>query len=211
VLVVDNEDLFMGMLGHQLRALGLQTTIVRFDDPLCPENYDLVVVGPGPGDPRDATDPRLDTLRALTRDLLAGTVPFLSICLGHQVLAAELGLDIVRCAVPNQGVQKRIDLFGHSELVGFYNTYSARSAHELLPGPPESEPVRISRDTDTGEVHALRGPGFRSVQFHLESILTQHGPHILGDLLVALLRESGRVDHLRRGAQSGPRPLRLNA
>jgi phenazine biosynthesis protein phzE len=192
VLVVDNEDLFMGMLGHQLSALGLRTTITRFDTPLRPHGYDLVIVGPGPGDPSDAADPRMNTLRALTRDLLAGGVPFLSICLGHQILAAELGFDIVRRAVPNQGVQKRIDLFGRSELVGFYNTYTARSDQDVV-SYAERKPVELSRNPETGEVHALRGAGFRSVQFHLESILTQHGPQILGDLLVSLLRDGERT------------------
>ncbi|PJE95960.1 phenazine-specific anthranilate synthase component I [Streptomyces carminius] len=190
VLIVDNEDAFMGMLGHQLRALGLRTTITRFDRPLPPEGYDLVVVGPGPGDPRDAA-PRMRTLRALTRDLLAGSVPFLSICLGHQILALELGFDLVRRAVPNQGLQKRISLFGRPELVGFYNTYAARSEHDFVPGTGQHKPVEVSRNPDTGEVHALRGAGFRSVQFHLESILTQHGPRILRDLLVSLLSDAG--------------------
>ncbi|MEV0776484.1 anthranilate synthase family protein [Streptomyces sp. NPDC050428] len=189
VLIVDNEDTFVGMLGHQLRALGLRTTITRFDDPLPWEAFDVVVVGPGPGDPRDATDPRMDTLRTLVRDLLAGTVPFLAICLGHQILATELGLEIVRRPVPNQGVQKRVDLFGRSELVGFYNTYEARSGHDSISATGQREPVDISRNARTGEVHGLRGAGFRSVQFHLESLLTQHGPEILGDLLTSLLAD----------------------
>ncbi|MEU7612584.1 anthranilate synthase family protein [Micromonospora sp. NPDC049204] len=189
VLVVDNEDTFMGMLGHQLRSLGLRTTITRYDSPLQLEGYDLVIVGPGPGDPSDMTDPRMNTLRTLTRELLAGAVPFLSICLGHQVLAAELGFDLVRRTVPNQGVQMRVDLFGRSELVGFYNTYTARSAHGVI-SRGQGKTVQVSRTPETGEVHALRGPGFRSVQFHLESILTQHGPQILSDLLVSLLKEA---------------------
>jgi phenazine biosynthesis protein phzE len=202
VLVVDNEDAFMGMLGHQLHALGLRTRITRFDSPLHPEGYDLVIVGPGPGDPSDPTDPRMNTLRALTRDLLAGTVPFLSICLGHQILAAELGFDIVRRTVPNQGVQKRVNLFGQSELVGFYNTYTARSEYDFIPRG-QREPIEISRNPETGEVHALRGAGFRSVQFHLESILTQHGPQILSDLLFSLLRDAGSagVPDARVGAR----------
>ncbi|CAL9375117.1 Isochorismate synthase MenF [Streptomyces sp. enrichment culture] len=201
VLIVDNEDTFMGMLGHQLRALGLRTTLTRFDRPLPPEGYDLVVVGPGPGDPCDTTAPRMGTLRALTRDLLAGPVPFLSICLGHQILASELGFDLVRRTVPNQGVQKRINLFGQSELVGFYNTYAARSEHDFVPGTEHRKPVEVSRNPRTGEVHALRGTGFRSVQFHLESILTQHGPRILRDLLVPLLGEAGDTGLARVYAQ----------
>ncbi|QNP74739.1 phenazine-specific anthranilate synthase [Streptomyces roseirectus] len=190
VLVVDHEDTFTGMLDHQLCALGLKTTVTRFDRPLPSAGYDLVVVGPGPGDPRDAAEPRMSALRALTRELLAGSVPFLSICLGHQVLALELGFDLVRRAVPAQGVQRRISLFDRPELVGFYNTYAARSAHDVVPGTGRwgrRGPVEVSRDPGSGEVHALRAPGLRSVQFHPESILTQHGPRILRDLLVPLL------------------------
>ncbi|MEV8021413.1 anthranilate synthase family protein [Streptomyces sp. NPDC086554] len=187
VLVVDNEDTFTGMLGHQLRALGLRTTITRHDEPMPRQGYDIVIVGPGPGDPRDTADPRMNRLRALTRDLLAGSVPFLSICLAHQILADELGLDIIRRTVPNQGVQKQVDLFDRPELVGFYNTYAARTENDFIPGTGRRKPIDISRDPRTGEVHALRGTGFQSVQFHLESVLTQHGPQILGGLLSSLL------------------------
>jgi len=205
VLVVDNEDTFMAMLDHQLRALGLRSSIVRFDSPLRPDGYDLVVVGPGPGDPGDPTDRRMRTLRGLTRDLLAGTVPFLSICLGHQVLAAELGFPLARRAVPNQGVQKRIDLFGRPELVGFYNTYTARSAHDVVAGGRRG-PIEISRSPDSGDVHALRGAGFRSVQFHLESVLTQHGPQILGELLVSLLADGTAAAAAEAAGRRGTRP-----
>lgn len=186
VLVVDGEDTFTAMLGHQLRGLGLRATIARFDEPLCPAEFDFVVVGPGPGDPNDTTDPRIATLRALTRDLLAGDVPFLSVCLGHQVLSAELGFRVAPRGTPNQGVQRRIDLFGRPERVGFYNTYSAYCPHDLVACGQLNEPVRVSRDPRSGEVHALRGPGFRSVQFHPESVLTQHGPRILREMLTSL-------------------------
>jgi phenazine biosynthesis protein phzE len=188
VLVVDGEDTFTAMLGHQLRGLGLRTTIVRFDfdETVSPAAFDFVVVGPGPGDPNDTTDPRIRRLRALTRDLLAGEVPFLSVCLGHQVLAAELGFKVALRGTPNQGVQRLIDLFGRPERVGFYNTYSAFSPHELVACGELGEPVRVSRDPRSGEVHALRGPGFRSVQFHPESVLTQHGPRILREMLTSL-------------------------
>ncbi len=187
VLVVDGEDTFTAMLGHQLRALGLRTTIARFDDVVEPEAYELVVVGPGPGDPRDTTDPRIGALHALTRELLDGAVPFLSICLGHQILAAELGFEVVRRARPNQGVQRSIDLFGVMQRVGFYNSFSAVAAQDVVSCASLPEAVRVSRDRDSGEVHALRGPGFRSVQFHPESVLTQRGPQILNEMLHALI------------------------
>jgi 2-amino-4-deoxychorismate synthase len=187
VLVVDGEDTFTAMLGHQLRALGLRITIARFDELVSPRDFDLVVVGPGPGDPCDTTDPRIAALHVLTRDLLAGDVPFLSICLGHQVLATELGLDVARRAQPNQGVQRLIDLFGRPERVGFYNSYSAVAHEDLVPVAGLREPVLVCRDPTSGEVHALHGPGFRSVQFHPESVLTQHGPRILSEMLAAVL------------------------
>ncbi|MBQ1023717.1 anthranilate synthase family protein [Micromonospora sp. C95] len=187
VLVVDGEDTFTAMLGHQLRALGLHTRIARYDEPLNKEDFEIIVVGPGPGDPRDADDPRISALRALTEELLSGTTPFLSICLGHQILAVELGLEIVRLAVPNQGVQRVIDMFGQPERVAFYNTYSARCDQDQIVHPGLSQPLQVSRDRWSGQVHALRGPHFRSVQFHPESVLTQHGPQILNELLGALV------------------------
>ncbi|WBB50411.1 anthranilate synthase family protein [Verrucosispora sp. WMMA2044] len=187
VLVVDGEDRFTAMLGHQLRALGLHTRIARYDEPVSTEAFEIIVVGPGPGDPRDTDDRRIGALRALTRELLIGSKPFLSICLGHQVLAAELGLEIVRLPVPNQGVQRVIDLFGRPERVAFYNTYSARCEQDQVFHAGLRQRVQVSRDGSSGQVHALRGPHFRSVQFHPESVLTQHGPQILSEFLGALV------------------------
>jgi len=66
------------------------------------EGSDLIVVGPGPGDPTDVSDPKIARLHAITRDLLHGRTPFLGVCLGHQVLADELGLQLIRRESPNQ-------------------------------------------------------------------------------------------------------------
>jgi phenazine biosynthesis protein phzE len=83
-------------------------------------------------------------------------------------------------------VQRKIDLFGRPEQVGFYNTFAARSATETVRPELVGAPVGVSRDAVTGEVHGLRGPGFRSVQFHPESILTEDGVRIVRDLLAPL-------------------------
>lgn len=101
------------------------------------------------------------------------------------MLSTALGFDLVRRSEPNQGVQKEIDFFGRPERVGFYNTFAARSLVDsaVVPGVGL---VDISRDPETGEVHALRGPHFASMQFHAESVLTQNGPRITGDLLSSL-------------------------
>ncbi|MFD6417447.1 anthranilate synthase family protein [Streptomyces sp. NPDC060194] len=182
-LVVDAEDTFTAMLAHLLRSTGLEVTVRRYDGPGLREaalaHPGPVVLGPGPGDPADAGDPKMAFLHALTADLVRehrhGLV---GVCLGHELLAAHAGLRIVRKAVPYQGAQERIDLFGRAETVGFYNSFTAvcddAEAAELA-----GRGVEVARDPATGEVHALRGPGFASVQFHPESVLTLRGPALV--------------------------------
>ncbi|HEX6471019.1 MAG TPA: anthranilate synthase family protein [Streptosporangiaceae bacterium] len=185
-LVVDAEDTFTTMLSHQLRSIGLSVTVRRFDEAYDLHGYDVVVMGPGPGDPRDAGDRRMVVLRSAIDDLLRARRPFLAVCLSHQLLSLRLGLDLVRRDVPNQGVQRRIDLFGSPERVGFYNTFEARSESGAL-RRADTGRVEVSRDPATGEVHALRGARFASLQFHAESVLTQGGVRILGSLIRGVL------------------------
>ncbi|WP_037677760.1 anthranilate synthase family protein [Streptomyces griseus] len=186
VLVVDAEDTFTSMLDHQLRSLGLVVTVRRFDEKYAFDGHDLVVMGPGPGDPRDTDHPKVAHLHAAIGQLLAERRPFLAVCLSHQVLCTQLGLQVVRRDVPNQGLQREIDLFGVRERVGFYNTFSARSTEDKTNCAGVGM-VEISRDVATGEVHALRGLGFSSMQFHAESVLTQDGVRIIGTRLNEIL------------------------
>ncbi|MDR6981048.1 phenazine biosynthesis protein phzE [Streptomyces sp. 3330] len=186
VLVVDAEDTFTSMLEQQLRALGLRVRVRRFDEPYAADAHDLVVLGPGPGDPQEHAHPKMRHLHHAVDTLLRAHRPFLAVCLSHQVLGLRLGLPLRRRTVPNQGVQQQIDLFGRPERVGFYNTFALLAGDDTFTVPGTGE-VRVARDAATGEVHALSGPRFASVQFHPESVLTRHGPRILGDRLAALL------------------------
>ncbi|MDQ1014622.1 anthranilate synthase family protein [Streptomyces afghaniensis] len=200
VLVVDAEDTFTSMLDHQLRSMGLRVTVRRFDEPYSLDGYDLVVMGPGPGDPRDVEHPKIAHLRAAVRTLLDERRPFLAVCLSHQTLCTLLGFPLVRRVVPNQGVQREIDLFGVRERVGFYNTFAARAEDDKAECAGVGV-VEVSRDPDTGEVHALRGPHFASMQFHAESVLTQDGVRIVGDLIKEVLpgatgKERGTVEQV---------------
>ncbi|MEU1127221.1 aminodeoxychorismate/anthranilate synthase component II, partial [Streptomyces sp. NPDC005899] len=189
-LVVDGEDTFTAMLAHLLRSSGLTVSVRRYDEPglraAVRAHRGPVVLGPGPGDPGDTADPRMRLLRHLAAELVRDHAHgLLGVCLGHELIAAELGLEIVRKAVPYQGAQTRIDLFGRPETVGFYNSFTARcdgaAAAEL-----EARGIATSRDTASGELHALRGEGFASVQFHPESVLTLRGAAIVSELLAAL-------------------------
>ncbi len=186
VLIVDAEDTFTSMLGHELRSIGLVVTLRRFDEPYDLDGHDLVIMGPGPGDARDHADPRIAHLRSTTSALLERHLPFLSVCLSHQVLSTRLGFPLLRRDVPNQGVQREIDLFGSVERVGFYNTFAAHSREDKVDCEGVGV-VEVARDEQTGEVHALRGPHFFSMQFHPESLLTREGVRIAANAVKEVL------------------------
>ncbi|ROR44846.1 anthranilate synthase family protein [Kitasatospora cineracea] len=191
-LIVDGEDTFTAMLAHLLRSLGHTVTVLRHDTPGLRERAAAhpgpLVLGPGPGDPADPADPKMALLRPIVADALAAartgtrTAPLLAVCLSHQLLSAQLGLELARKAVPYQGAQERIDLFGTPHTVGFYNTFTAR-CDDAAAARLAAEGVELARDARTGDVHALRGPGFAGLQFHPESVLTREGVRIVADLL----------------------------
>ncbi|WKX21496.1 anthranilate synthase family protein [Streptomyces sp. HUAS CX7] len=185
-LVVDAEDTFTAMLAHVLRSSGLTVSVRRYDEPGLREAVlghggGPVVLGPGPGDPSDRADRKMRFLRSLTAEVL-GTHRHgvLGVCLGHELIAAELGLGIVRKEVPYQGAQTEIDLFGRRETVGFYNSFTAR-CDDAAALKLAAHGVEVSRSAG-GEVHALRGDGFAGVQFHPESVLTLNGTAIVREL-----------------------------
>jgi phenazine biosynthesis protein phzE len=186
VLVVDAEDTFTAMIAGQLRSMGLDVVVRRFDEEYSFADHDLVVMGPGPGDPRDTAHPRIGRLHTAVRTLLTERRPFLAVCLSHQVLSLELGFELSRLPVPNQGLQREIDFFGSPERVGFYNAFAAHSAEDKLEADGIGV-VEISRNPRSGEVYGLRGPHFMSMQFHAESVLTRNGPHILADAVRSVL------------------------
>lgn len=185
-LVVDGEDTFTAMLAHVLRSSGLEVTVRRYDEEGLREavlaHEGPVVLGPGPGDPSDTADPKMRFLRALTAEVIRESRHgVLGVCLGHELIAAELGLEIVRKEVPYQGAQTAIELFGREETVGFYNSFVARCDDEAA-AELAAHGVELSRSAQ-GEVHALRGPGFAGVQFHPESVLTLNGAAVVRELV----------------------------
>ena len=181
--VIDAEDGFSQMLAHQLRRLGARTQVVGWVD----LSRGLVlsapwlVAGPGPGDP-DSTEPRIEALRQVITQRLADGLPFLAVCLSHQILCRHLGLDLRALSRPRQGEQLTDTIFGMTATLGYYNSFTATAPLSELPG------VEVARRPGTDEVIGLRGPSFVSLQGHPESALSTNGT----DLLSALLTSQGR-------------------
>ena len=121
--------------------------------------------------------------------------PLLAVCLSHQILADSLGIDLRPLAQPHQGLQKTVDVFGEPASIGFYNTFTARLAPgdtrrgmTVGAGSVTTEIVTdVAADPETGDVYALRGPGYASVQGHLESILSRDGMRTLERLIAHVL------------------------
>jgi phenazine biosynthesis protein phzE len=198
VAILDGEVDFVNMRRHVLGVAGMSTML----DPHAEyaegsfADVDLVIVGPGPGDPRDGDDPKIATFRGAVDRLLETRHPFLAVCLGHQVLCDRLGIPLTYKDIVFQGTQDEIVVDGRQERVGFYNTFVGRvvvstsSTDEARPTDEMSalpDGVVVDADPTTGDVHHVHGPHFRGIQFHAESILTQHGADLIHRLVADLL------------------------
>ncbi len=184
-VILHGEDDFVNMLVHVLGVFGMTSRVVRHEDYVSGafDGADLVIVGPGPGDPREGDHPKIAAFRRAVDDLLTSGQPFLAVCLGHQTLCERLGLELGYKDVVFQGTQSPVRLDGRTERVGFYNTFVGRlPADGALP-----EGVRVEADEATGDIHAVIGPHFRGIQFHAESILTENGYDLLHDAVRDLL------------------------
>lgn len=182
-LVIDCEDQFAEMLAHQLRHLGMQTAVSRWDAVTDISGPDLVVFGPGPGDPRDVINVRLATLRTQLRSRLDMGRPLLAVCLSHQILSMLAGLPVEPLPVPRQGVRLDVDVFGARAALGFYNTFSSVAEADQLVTPE----LNLEISAEDGVVTALRGAAVASIQAHVESVLSSDGLATLERLVESVL------------------------
>jgi phenazine biosynthesis protein phzE len=192
IAILHGEDDFVNMLAHVFSVLGMSSRVVRHEAVLesdsALDDVDLVVVGPGPGDPRDRDHPKIKAYRQAIDALLDSGKPFLAVCLGHQVLCDRLGIPLTYKDIVFQGTQSSVQIDGREERVGFYNTFVARVATSPDADQPRvPDGVRIEADPETGDIHLVAGPTYRGVQFHAESILTENGFALLRGLLLELL------------------------
>jgi phenazine biosynthesis protein phzE len=182
-ILIHNEDDFIFMIAHMLKSLGFIVQIINYKNYKFnkEDNIDLVIVGPGPGNPMDKNNNKMQKNIEIINDLIKEKQPFLAICLGHQLLCKTLNLLLDKKNIPLQGVQEEINFFNRNYKVGFYNTFTAKFSQNL-------KDIDISYNKDTNEVYGLKSDFFQSYQFHIESILTQDGYSILENSLKEIIR-----------------------
>jgi len=186
VVVVDNYDSFTYNLVQYLETLGASCD-VRLNDCTTPEAIagtapDGVLLSPGPGTPDDAG------ITLATIDALAGKVPLLGVCLGHQAIAQAYGGRVVRAARLMHGKTSPIEHDGLGVFQELPCPFEATRYHSLIV-ERESLPgcLETSAWTSDGEIMGLRHRNLdvEGVQFHPESILTGHGMKLLSNWLEA--------------------------
>jgi anthranilate synthase/aminodeoxychorismate synthase-like glutamine amidotransferase len=184
ILVIDNYDSFVYNLYQYLGQLGADPVVHR-NDALDPAGVvalqpDGVLISPGPGRPEDAGI-STDVIRAM-----AGEVPILGVCLGHQCIAAAFGGQVVRADRVMHGKTSLVRHRGDGVLVGLPDPFEATRYHSLVVERDSLPPVLVvTADTDDGTVMGLRHRDLpvEGLQFHPESILTVGGHRLLANWL----------------------------
>jgi anthranilate synthase/aminodeoxychorismate synthase-like glutamine amidotransferase len=184
VVVVDNYDSFTYNLVQYLQSLGTDCNVYLNDrttaDAIVAESPDGILISPGPGTPDDAGI-TLSVLREL-----AGRFPILGVCLGHQAIGQTYGGKVVRAGRLMHGKTSPIEHDGRSIFEGLPSPFEATRYHSLIVAP-ESLPdcLEVSARTAEGEIMGLRHKSLpvEGVQFHPESVLTEHGLPLLQNWL----------------------------
>ena len=193
ITIIEAEDEFCRVLGQMMTKLGAEVEIIHFADfEATTAAADLVVLGPGPGDPR-SDDPKMKKLKSDTKILLARGQKLFGVCLGHQILAHLSGLEIGKLSPPPQGLAQVVPVGGREQTFGFYNSFGA--AGEV--------PTNLEVEKDSnGTILTMKSSQFRSAQFHPESIFSADGFDFLRENLVGLLGAKVSQSSLPSRAQS---------
>ena len=189
LLIVDNYDSFTFNLVHYFQELGATTRVIR-NDAMSAEaalalDPDGIVLSPGPCDP-DRAGICLDLIGTAPH-----TLPILGVCLGHQAIGQAFGGEVVSAMEIMHGKTSEIEHDGTGVFAGLANPFTATRYHSLAVRPSSvPEALRVTAKTQDGEIMGLshRDRPIHGVQFHPESIASQHGH----DLLANFLRLTGR-------------------
>jgi anthranilate synthase/aminodeoxychorismate synthase-like glutamine amidotransferase len=184
IAMIDNYDSFTYNLVQYLGELGGEVRVFRNDaitvDELAALAPSHVVISPGPGTPDDAGI----TLALIER--LAGRVPLLGVCLGHQAIGQAFGGKVVRAGRVMHGKVSRIRHDRKGVFENIENDFIATRYHSLVV-ERESLPacLAVTAQSEDGEIMGLRHRGLavEGVQFHPEALLTEHGHRMLQNFI----------------------------
>ena len=185
LLVVDNYDSFTYNLVQYLGELGTEMRVIRNDEITVAEietelRPERILISPGPGTPETSGI----TLEMIER--FAGRVPIFGVCLGHQAIGQYFGGKVVRAPEPVHGKPVEILHDGRSIFAGIPNNFNAGRYHSLIVDHGSiPETLEVSARSPDGLVMGLRHRELpiEGVQFHPESILTEHGRQMLSNFL----------------------------
>ncbi len=184
ILVVDNYDSFTYNLVHYLAELGAQTHVVRNDDLTVEEAWALepeaVLLSPGPCAPDQAG------ICLSLIETAAETMPILGVCLGHQSIGQAFGGEVVRAKTLMHGKTSPILHEGRGVFGGLPSPFTATRYHSLaVRRETLPDALEVTAWTEDGEIMGLshRTRPIHGVQFHPESIATQHGHEMIANFL----------------------------
>jgi anthranilate synthase component 2 len=189
LLMIDNYDSFTYNLVQYFGELGQEVTVVRNDaktvDEIAAMRPERIVISPGPCTPNEA-----GVSLAVLREL-AGSVPILGVCLGHQAIGQAFGGEVVRAKTIMHGKTSPIRHRGQGVFAGVPDPFEATRYHSLVvrrESLPDDLEITAWTEHDDGSIDEIMGLRHTSlpvegVQFHPESILTQHGHDLLRNFL----------------------------
>ena len=184
ILIIDNYDSFTFNIVQSLGKLGKKIEVARNDEmeaqQIAELNPEAIIISPGPGRPEDS---------GITCDVIRtynGIIPILGVCLGHQAIGFVFGATVTRAIRPVHG---KISEIFHDSLgiyTGLPSPFPAARYHSLVVRiETVSSPLRVTAKTSEGEVMGLRSSELKieGVQFHPESIATEHGMELFSNFL----------------------------
>lgn len=187
ILLIDNYDSFTYNLYQYLCELGAEVEVRRNDEISVAEiklmSPERIIISPGPCTPVDAGI-SIDLVRSL-----AGRIPILGVCLGHQAIGAAFGADVIRAPLVMHGKTCKVSHCGTGIFTGLRNPLTATRYHSLIvDGETLPDELEITARSDDGVIMGLshREHDVHGVQFHPESILTEGGHRLLANFIDAV-------------------------
>jgi anthranilate synthase component 2 len=195
ILIVDNYDSFTWNLVHYLAELGAETRVVRNDDLTAAEAWALtpeaVLLSPGPCTPNEAG------ICLALLDTAPVDMPIFGVCLGHQAMGQAFGGEVIRAKSLMHGKTSPIEHDGRGVFKGLPSPFTATRYHSLaVRRETLPEALEVTAWTADGEIMGLahRSRPIHGVQFHPESIATEHGHDLLSNFLdLANVRRTAMV------------------